>query len=1046
MTTPSQSRRWRLCRSCLRGMRTGALFAAFVLIVAAFYLNQIGLPGFLKRPLLARLHERGVDLQFTRLRLRWHRGIVAENVRFGQAEEPLGPQFSIKEVQLKLDHSALKKFRLNVDGLVLRDGRLVWPVGETNGPGRELTANGIQARLRLLPGDKWWLEDFQAGFAGVKLQLSGALTNASLLRDWKMFRATARAPAVSFQERARQLADALDQIHFSGKPELNVILNGDARDWRSFHGFLSLNTPGASTPWGTLTNGLLLTRLTAPEGTNQEPRLDVELRADAAQTHWGGTTNFQLGIRVAGTNRASIELHADAAQTRWGGLKNLQANIHAAGLEQTNLLNCGLDLSASEFYSRWTRATNAQVTLQWTHSLTNLIPLDGTAKVRLNNARTPWGRVESVRLDSRMAAPATNLVSQANESWAWWSDLEPYFLDWNCELDGLQSTNVQVAKLICGGHWRAPDLVITNLHSDLYDGSFDAHGAVNVATREAIFDATSSFDVQQITPLFTERTRHWFQQYAWEQPPLAHTHGSVVLPAWTNSQPDWRDEVLPTLSLSGDFKANRAAYRGVPVISAQSHFVFSNMVWNLPDLIATRPEGKIELAHVADDRTRNYYFHIHSAIDPGALRPMLEPKEQRVLDYIEFSAPPVVDAEIWGRWHERDLTRIKAQIAITTNFSFRGESATGFHTALEYTNLFVQLTDPRLDRGAEFLTASTVGLDFTNRIVQVTNGYSTADPGAVTRAVGPKVAKVMEPYQFRQPPKARVNGIFPMDNEAKADAHFDVDGGPFHWQKFNVSHISGQAHWVGEHLTLEGVQAAFYQGKLSGLARFDFSPANGTDFTFDTMVEDASLNFLIADLFSPTNHLEGLLKGHLSVTNANSRDLHSWFGHGGVNLRDGFIWDIPVFGIFSPVLDSMIPGLGKSRASEASGTFIITNGVVRSDDLQITAPALRIQYKGTADFDGKVDARVTAAPLPNTLLVGPVATVVLWPVSKLFEYKISGTLAHPKEEQVFFISRLLLAPFQLPFHPFRTLKGLVPGGEPESSTSTNSVAPPGPNP
>ncbi|HEX4647169.1 MAG TPA: AsmA-like C-terminal region-containing protein, partial [Verrucomicrobiae bacterium] len=457
---------------------------------------------------------------------------------------------------------------------------------------------------------------------------------------------------------------------------------------------------------------------------------------------------------------------------------------------------------------------------------------------------------------------------------------------------------------------------------------------------------------------------------------------------------------------------------------------------------ATRPEGKIELAHVADDRTRNYYFRIRSTVDPQALRPLLEPKEQHALDYIELSAPPVVDAEIWGRWHERNLTRIKAQVAITTNFSFRGEPATGFHTALEYTNLFVQLTSPRLDRGAEFLSASTVGLDFNNRIVQVTNGFSTTDPAVVTRAVGPKVAKVMEPYQFRQPPKVRVNGIFPMDNTAKADAHFDVDGGPFHWEKFNLSRLSGQAHWVGEHLSLEGVQAGFYQGKLTGLARFDFSPANGTDFKFDAVVEDASLHFLIADLFTPTNNLEGLLKGHLSVTNANTRDLHSWFGQGGVNLHDGFIWGIPVFGIFSPVLDSIVPGLGKSRASEASAAFIITNGVVRSDDLQITAPALRIQYKGTVDLDGgKVDARVTAAPLPNTLLVGPVATVVLWPVSKLFEYKITGTLARPKEEQMFFISRLLLAPFQMPFHPFRTLKGLVSGGEPEISTSTNSIAP-----
>src|SRR5260370_20046085 len=406
MTPHSQSRRRRLCRGVLRGMRTGALFALFILIAGAFYLNQIGLPGFLKRPLLARLQERGVDLQFSRLRLRWRRGVVAENVRFGQAEEPLGPRLSLKEVQLKLDHAALKKFRLNVNELILRDGRLVWPLGETNNPGRELSADGIQANLRLLPGDEWRLEDFQARFAGVKLQLSGALTNASLVRNWRFFPAPEHAPsAASIQERLRRLADTLDEIRVPSPPALKAGLHGDARDWRSFHGFFSLSAPGASTPWGTLTNGLLLARLAAPNDESRQPRMDLELHADAARTRWGATTNFQLGIHSAGTNRATIELRTDAAQTRWGGRKKLQLNIHATSLEQTNLLLCGLDLSAGEFDARWTRATNAQVTAQWTHSLTNPIPLDGTAVVRLKSARTSLGGIARFRLVAALPAP-----------------------------------------------------------------------------------------------------------------------------------------------------------------------------------------------------------------------------------------------------------------------------------------------------------------------------------------------------------------------------------------------------------------------------------------------------------------------------------------------------------------------------------------------------------------------------------------------------------------------------------------------------------------
>ena len=47
---------------------------------------------------------------------------------------------------------------------------------------------------------------------------------------------------------------------------------------------------------------------------------------------------------------------------------------------------------------------------------------------------------------------------------------------------------------------------------------------------------------------------------------------------------------------------------------------------------------------------------------------------------------------------------------------------------------------------------------------------------------------------------------------------------------------------------------------------------------------------------------------------------------------------------------------------------------------------------------------------------------VLWPVSKIFEYKVTGPLDQPKVEPVFFIPKILLAPF----HPIKTIKDMFP--------------------
>src|SRR5215831_20632979 len=114
MASRPKSRFWRRCRIVLRRVRVLALCLILTLLCSLIYVNQIGFPWFLKKPLQDRLRLRGIDLQFTRIRWRWYRGIVAENVEFGSAKQPTGPRFSAKHTQVQLDYRALLKFQLRV--------------------------------------------------------------------------------------------------------------------------------------------------------------------------------------------------------------------------------------------------------------------------------------------------------------------------------------------------------------------------------------------------------------------------------------------------------------------------------------------------------------------------------------------------------------------------------------------------------------------------------------------------------------------------------------------------------------------------------------------------------------------------------------------------------------------------------------------------------------------------------------------------------------------------------------------------------------------
>ena len=1005
MSPPKKSRFWRICRIYFRRVRITVWLVILALLGALIYINQIGLPGFIKTPLLEKLRVAGIDLQFTRLRVRWVEGIVAENVRFGRPDEPFGPRLTAADVQIQVNHRALTHFKLQVDSLRLRKGRLVWPVTETNQPARELSLEQIRTDIRLLPNDEWALDHFTAAFGGASIQLSGAVTNASSLRDWNVFHTAATGPPKpgEWEARLRQVADTLEKIHFTSAPELKVDVRGDGRDPRSFHLRLMGAAPGAETPWGTVTGGKFVASL-IPDASNETSRVELRLEADEARTRWACITNLQFTLRGS------------------------------SDPDETDVVRAQLKLSSDGASSPWGDTARVQLLGQWVHALTNPVPLSGECELELVNPRTTdWGNARGLRLtaqfDTRDSAPA------ADDSWAWWAKLAPYDADWKCEVEGLRSPRLQADRLTCSGNWSAPNLAVTNLQANLYEGKLEYRANLDVASRQVRASLNTDIDPHKISHLLTSGIRHFLEDYTWKQPPKIEAEVALILPAWTNRTADWGEEILPSLNLSGHFNIEHGgSCRGIPILTAQSHFTYSNLVWRLPDMVATRPEGRIEGEHEANDRTHDFLFRFDSGIDVKAARVLLPTNEQSVLDMFVFTQPPVIHGEVRGNFQEDERLMIAGRVAMT-NFTFRGEQVDGVQTTLFYTNGVVSFIEPRLQREAQRVQADGLSIDIDAGKLYLTNGLGTADPRMVTHAIGPEVESIMAPYQFLRPPTAHVYGTIPLKDENDADVYFEIDGGPFEWWKFKLPHISGKIHWAGQKLTLTDMKADFYGGEALGTAVFNFAAPGGGIYQFGMSTTNTVLPALMIDLTGRTNSPEGLLSGKLVVTRASLADSHRVDGFGEMNLRDGLIWSIPIFGVFSPALDSLIPGLGSSRASSAAGTFGITNGILRTDNLEIRSSAMRLQYKGTVDIDGHVNARVEAALLRDMWVVGPVLSAVLWPITKMFEYKVTGTLAQPKLEPLYLFPKLVL----MPFHPLRTLKGLLPS----ENNSSQTNAPPG---
>jgi hypothetical protein len=866
---------WRRCRTLFRQLRRLVMVALLVVICAVGWLNQIGVPDFLKRSLVGTLRAHGIELEFARLRLSLRHGLVANHVSVGRAQGTNSPMLALQQVQLRLDYQALLHRQLQIKGLALRQGTLVWPLSPTNA----LTLDHLQADLRFHANDTWSLDNFQAGFEGATFMLSGDIAHAPALRQWQLFRGATNATA--WPVHWQHIADTLAEIHFSGTPQLSLAVTGDARDPRSFRIYLTADVPAANTPWG------------------------------RAQT-------IQLAAKLMAFNGAPTNFDA---------------------------------------------------------------------------------------------------------SWGWWTNVQPYRIEWTAQLADLESEPLNARTVKCAGSWRAPNLAITNLSAELGGGRLSADLRLNVSTRECTFTNLSCLDPPAIAALLTEKTRDWLAQFSWGPPPAWQAGGSLILPAWTNRQPNWRAEVRPTLRLTGEFAATNGAFRGIAVDSAQGSFSYSNLVWRLPHLTVARPEGKLNLADVEDDATRSYHWRVQGVLALDALGPLLASNQaKRVPELFSFTQPLSLQADVWGRLYDNDSLGATGDLALT-NFTIRGETVGSVESAFQYTNRVLELFRPRLQTGPQTMAADGIAVDFNSWRIYFTNGFSTADPRAVARAIGPKVGEVMKPYHFGLPCPAHVNGYAPLRGTDDADLWFEAEGVPLECLKVKTSRVTGKIHWLGQTLILTNLAGAFYGGDAAGFANFDFRPRAGADFEFIASVRNANVHLLATDLSSPTNHLEGVLSGRFVMTSANSEDWRTWNGYGQANLHDGLLWDVPIFGILSPVLNTFMPGLGSSRATDAAARFGMTNGVIYSDDLEIRSTMMRMQYAGTVDLKSRVNARVTAQLLRDTWVVGPLLSTALWPVSKLFEYRITGTLQQPQSDPVY-LPKFLLTPL----HPLRSLEDILSSG------------------
>lgn len=989
---------------------------------ALLYLQKFGVPRFGLVYLQKKLADQGLDVRIGNLRLSGLSRLIGDDVEITSLSPALSAQSRIGLFDFRIQRGALKRFKFQPEQLSIRELQVNWKPDSPSARANSSLVNGLQFDLRFPQRDEMELTALSGRLLNVNVHATGRVSHFSATRNWPWW--SAREKKVDWPARIEAWLDQTRKVTIAQPSVLELSVEGDGRDPDTFRITSRLEAAKAEWPGHSAENVRLL--LTQSQKTNGMARsqVDLQLSADAVSgLSWrSGAPSLTAVALGSASNQVLTELTwrmklaSFAARTMTGQALTVSS---ATTLADARTRSCSTRVSAEapSLQTPWGEVLTNRFEAELAHRLSFRDAWRGKWEYTAGGSTGQLGSIQAVRMSGIASPSSLSARRTANASWGFWEHLAPIQLEWELGVSGVNSPKLRVDSLSCGGTWRAPDVTITNLQSSLYGGQIKANARLNIPSRELTANTSFKFDAHQVSPLLTTNSQRWLAQFSWSEPPDVTAAGRLLLPAWTNRRPNWRLEVMPTIQLSGQFTGSNGAFRGVAVDQARSHFHLTNQVWYLPDLFVQRTNAESTLEYVGDMDTHEYRWRVDARLDPRVVKPLIEGDlASRVVDQFEFSTPASVQGEVWGRWRDASSVRFAGRVA-ATNFAFRGEACSEFRAGLQLTESALGFSDVFIRRNEQEIRVPGGTYDLLERVVLVTNAVSTMDPSVVTKVIGPKIHEAMEPYRFGQPPTVRVNGRLPTIDIEDADVRFDVVGPAFNYWKFHVRDASGDVHWRGTSLTITNVQANFYDGQLEWHGEFDFSAPVGAALTFNAAVKNARFHDLMSDLGRPANKLEGTLDTEVKITKANSDDWRSWQGSGWVRLRDGFLWDIPIFGFFSPVLNKIVPGLGNSPISAGDATFTIDQSVVETEDLELKSSALRLEYIGTVDVKGRVDARMQAEILRDAWGVGRAVSWMLKPLSKAFEYKITGTVYQPKSEPVY-IPKVLL----WPLHPFRTIK------------------------
>ena len=537
----------------------------------------------------------------------------------------------------------------------------------------------------------------------------------------------------------------------------------------------------------------------------------------------------------------------------------------------------------------------------------------------------------------------------------------------------LQRGSYEINNFSAAAEWNNQRLDIGHCEWSDGKGTFAGRGDWARENNTAKFQIQSTLNLKAFLDAFG--LGEPMADVEFHSPPLLEIGGSIKLGA-EQFQPD----------MIGHAAFGQFTYKKVPFSELSADFSWDGERTLVRELRVRHQTGQLRADLL--DAPNDFRLNLESSISPEAVRPLVPARANEFLREWQWHRSPAIRMAIRGTDRNPGSWQGDGTVALGRT-RFRGTWMNRANARIHFADGAVTYEDIQVTRN-EGTGSGSFTYDFKKHEVRISNVHSSLYPADVIFWIDPKASKTVVPYKFRRPPNVVANGVYQFRGGKNTRLEIKVDGGggmeyAFLGKTLPFDRVSARLLFTNERLQISDVRADLLAGTLRGNA--DISLAR-TDPRHRATLSVSEINFpRMTDLYFNYKTARGLLRGSYEFTGLGN-DWRMMRGKGKVEVSNGDVFAIPIFGPLSGILNHIVPGSGYSIAHKASAEFTVENGIIHTEDFEAAGSLFSMLGNGDIHFlDDKLDFNLRLD------MKGP--GIVLTPMYKLFEYAGEGSLKKP---------------------------------------------------